>query len=56
MLTYNDSLLVGGKTGTKPIISVTEMRKGNNRPFFEPIPNEMLFIPSLKNTVKVFKK
>ncbi len=35
------SSLTGGQT--QPTIIVTEVRKGSNRPVFEPIPYDMMF-------------
>ena len=45
-LMNSTSFLTGGTTGTSPSIEITVYNEPSNRPFHEPIPNDMLLIPS----------
>lgn len=38
--------LTGGKSGTSPTVTITEVRSGSNNLLYEPVPNDMLFTPA----------
>ena len=46
LLVPDNTNLVGGKAGSKPQITITEIRKGSNNLLYEPIPNDMIFQPA----------